>query len=191
MISTSLFRSSSLINSQTGNYSIPNDASDIIDNNTFTSNQVHVIIPSDSLIPDPVKSVVDQNGYDINHKEVANGDILYYHIDQKVGNLKEDLLKPYKSFGISDKLDANLKYLDSYVINKETGKKISDSNTTEYDAKTRTVSWTASRDFLDKGMPLKGETYELVIKVKVDDTDTLNNIANGSNISSVDGVFGY
>lgn len=179
---------SELIDSQTGNYSIPNDASDIIDNNTFTSNQVHVIIPSDSLIPDPVKSVVDQNGYDINHKEVANGDILYYHIDQKVGNLKEDLLKPYKSFGISDKLDANLKYLDSYVINKETGKKISDSNTTEYDAKTRTVSWTASRDFLDKGMPLKGETYELVIKVKVDDTDTLNNIENGSNISSVDGV---
>ncbi|NUF99106.1 hypothetical protein GYW21_10160 [Lactobacillus mellis] len=37
-------------------------------------------------------------------------------------------------------------------------------------------------------MPLKGETYELVIKVQVDDTDTLNNIANGTNISSVDGV---
>lgn len=178
---------SDLIDSQTGNYAIPNDASDIIDNNTFTSNQVHVIIPSDSLIPDPVKSVVDQNGYDINHKQVANGDILYYHIDQKVGNLKEDLLKPYKSFGLSDKLDANLKYLDSYVINKETGKKISDSNTTEYDAKTHTVSWTASRDFLDKGMPFKGETYELVIKVQVDDTETLNNIANGTNISSIDG----
>lgn len=178
---------SDLIDSQTGNYIIPNDASDIIDNNTFTSNRVHVVIPHDGLIPDPVKSVVDQNGYDINHKEVANGDILYYHIDQKVGNLKVDMLKPYKSFGLNDKLDANLKYLDSYVIKKETGKKISDTNTTEYDAKTRTVSWTASRDFLDNGMELKGETYELVIKVQVDDSETLNNIANGTNISSIDG----
>lgn len=172
---------SDLIDSQTGNYLIPNDANAIVGKDTYKSNQVHVVVPNpEGTLPATTKSVVDANGNDVNHKEVANGDTLYYHVDQKVGNLNEDMLKPYSSFGLSDKLDPNVKYVESSVVNKDTNKKIDDTNTTEYDQKTHTVSWTASKDFLSK-MPLKGETYELVIKVKVDNSTALENALGGDN----------
>ena len=175
------------IDSQTGNYIIPNTASAIVDDKPFSSNEVHVIVPHDGLAPSPIKSVVDTNNFDINHKLVKDGDIIYYHVDQKVGNLGTNLLKKYRSFKLSDKLDVNLKYQDSYVINKETGKRITDTNTTQYDPKTRTVTWEASKDFLENGMKYKGEIYELVIKAKVDTTETINNTIGDSNINNVDG----
>ncbi|MBA1394997.1 isopeptide-forming domain-containing fimbrial protein, partial [Lactobacillus sp. XV13L] len=148
----------------------PNTASAIVDDKPFDSNEVHVIVPHDGLAPAPIKSVVDANNYDINHKLVKDGDILYYHVDQKVGTLGTNLLKKYRSFELSDKLDINLKYQDSYVINKDTGKKVTDTNTTEYDPKTRTVTWNASKEFLDSGMKYDGEIYELIIKAEVDTT---------------------
>ncbi|MFC0290623.1 isopeptide-forming domain-containing fimbrial protein [Bombilactobacillus bombi] len=175
------------IDSQTGNYIIPNTASAIVDDLPFDSNEVHVIVPHDGLAPAPIKSVVDANNFDINHKLVKDGDILYYHVDQQVGTLNVNLLKKYRSFTLSDKLDINLKYQDSYVINKNTGKKVSDTNTTEYDPKTRTVTWNASKEFLENGMKYDGEIYELVIKSEVDTTPSINNTIGGTNINNVDG----
>lgn len=80
--------------------------------------------------------------------------------------MKESITKRYKAFTIKDELDPNLAYTNAYVINKSSGKTVSNASDISFDENSNTVLFTASSDFL-KNMDLKGEVYELVIEAKV------------------------
>lgn len=170
--------------SQTGNYVIPNTANSIVDDKTYNSNEVHVLIPSKPTNPAPVKTVINANGKDINHQQVTDGDTIEYVIKQQAGTLGTNLLKRYSAFTFSDKLDQNLKYISSSVVTPTKDGNTSVDTTSEFDPKTNTVSWKASQDFLN-AMPLKGELYEFQIKAQVKLSDKT---LDGDNIGNTDGT---
>lgn len=114
---------------------------------------------------------MNNDGKDVNHKAVVNGQKLIYHVSKKVGTLKVGTLgfglaQRYKEFSIIDKLDKNVKFDSAYVQNADTKAKVSNPSEISFDKDSNTVKFTASNQFLSQ-MPLKGETYDLVIAVTV------------------------
>ncbi|MBA1392619.1 isopeptide-forming domain-containing fimbrial protein, partial [Lactobacillus sp. XV13L] len=170
--------------SPTDSVVIENIASVSLDNNPTNTNAVDNKLNAKGKAPKPTKAVVNKDGKDINNTTVKVGDTLYYHVDQKVGILGKDLSERYKSFSIKDQLDKRLTYSNAYVINKADGKKMSSDSEIEFDKDSNTVLFTASPEFL-KNMKLNGETYELVIEVKVNKNATVVATADTENDSLI------
>ncbi|MBC9720661.1 MAG: isopeptide-forming domain-containing fimbrial protein [Lactobacillus sp.] len=130
-----------------------------------------------SVVPDdPVKTAVDKNGNDVENKVVQVGDTITYRVKQKVNSLGVDLLSVYDKFKLIDNLPKEVDYLDAHV---ETGsnKKFDVSGEVTYDKAKHQVKFVANEDTLKKRMKYDGETYELVINVKVNDLANQSDVA--------------
>lgn len=135
-----------------------------------------------SVVPDePEKTGVDKDGNDVNNKVLQEGDTIQYRIKQKVNSLGVDLLAVYDRFELIDNLPKEVDYVDAHV---ECGanKKFDVSGEVTYDKTKHQVKYAAQPDTLKNRMKYDGETYELVINVKV------NKLANQSNIAENQGT---
>lgn len=135
-----------------------------------------------SVVPDePEKTGVDKDGNDVNNKVLQEGDTIQYRIKQKVNRLGVDLLAVYDRFELIDNLPKEVDYVDAHV---ECGsnKKFDVSGEVTYDKAKHQVKYAAKSDTLKNRMKYDGETYELVINVKV------NKLANQSNVAKNQGT---
>ncbi|HAQ4310709.1 TPA: isopeptide-forming domain-containing fimbrial protein [Enterococcus faecium] len=135
-----------------------------------------------SVVPDePEKTGVDKDGNDVNNKVLQEGDTIQYRIKQKVNRLGVDLLAVYDRFELIDNLPKEVDYVDAHV---ECGsnKKFDVSGEVTYDKAKHQVKYAAKADTLKNRMKYDGETYELVINVKV------NKLANQSNVAKNQGT---
>ncbi|WP_232043626.1 isopeptide-forming domain-containing fimbrial protein [Enterococcus faecium] len=135
-----------------------------------------------SVVPDqPEKTGVDKDGNDVNNKVLQEGDAIQYRIKQKVNRLGVDLLAVYDRFELIDNLPKEVDYVDAHV---ECGsnKKFDVSGEVTYDKAKHQVKYAAKSDTLKNRMKYDGETYELVINVKV------NKLANQSNVAKNQGT---
>ncbi|MDT2525111.1 isopeptide-forming domain-containing fimbrial protein [Enterococcus raffinosus] len=113
----------------------------------------------------PVKTET-KGGVNWNGKIVQVGDTLNYGVTQKVRTLNQDLLTRYTKFVISDKLPKEVDYVSAH-IETDNNKKFDASGEVKYDASTNTVTYTANANTLNSRMRFIGESYTLVIQVKV------------------------
>lgn len=135
-----------------------------------------------SVVPDqPEKTGVDKDGNDVNNKVMQEGDTIQYRIKQKVNRLGVDLLAVYDRFELIDKLPKEVDYIDAHV-ECGTNKKFDVSGEVTYDKANHQVKYAAKADTLKNRIKYDGETYELVINVKV------NKLANQSNVAKNQGT---
>lgn len=122
-----------------------------------------------SVVPDkPVKSETNTSGADINGKPVQIGDEVIYHVKQKVNTLGVDLLSVYSKFQLIDNLPKEIDY-ESAHVETAGNTKFDASGEVKYDATNHRVTYTANSDTLKNRIKYNGETYDLVIKGKVND----------------------
>lgn len=139
-----------------------NTAQVTIDGTAKESNTTVTEIPQPKL-PKPIKRVVDENGKDINKKEVLQGEVLIYEIDQPVNELNKDTTSKYTEFSFNDPLPSQVSFLSAKIL--KDGKEIK-AEKISYDKNSHTVIFTGDAAFL-KNMTMKNETYTLQIKTKV------------------------
>lgn len=123
-----------------------------------------------------MKTAVDKNGNDVENKVVQVGDTITYRVKQKVNSLGVDLLSVYDKFELIDNLPKEVDYLDAHVENGS-NKKFDVSGEVTYDKAKHQVNFVANEDTLKKRMKYDGETYELVINVKVNDLANQSDVA--------------
>ncbi|ELA48779.1 fimbrial isopeptide formation D2 domain-containing protein [Enterococcus faecium EnGen0005] len=127
-----------------------------------------------SVVPDqPEKTGVDKNGNNVNDKMLQVGDTIQYRIKQKVNRLGVDLLAVYDRFELIDNLPKEVNYVDAHV-ESGTNKKFDVSGEVTYDKTKHQVKYAAKADTLKNRMKYNGETYELVINVKVNELANQN-----------------
>lgn len=110
-------------------------------------------------------------------KTTANqGDTVTYTITQDISKAT-DTNFCYSSMVLKDVLNANLTY-QSLTVYDENNKNITTTaGTAHYDSSNRTLKYTFSSNYL-KNMKYKGQTYQFVIKAKVNSKVTAGNISN-------------
>ncbi|EOS7943235.1 isopeptide-forming domain-containing fimbrial protein, partial [Enterococcus hirae] len=141
-----------------------------------------------SVVPDqPEKTGVNKDGNDVNNKVLQEGDTIQYRIKQKVNRLGVDLLAVYDRFELIDNLPKEVDYIDAHV---ECGsnKKFDVSGEVTYDKSKHQVKYVAKADTLKNRMKYNGETYELVINVKVNELANQNNVAKNQGTSIINKV---
>lgn len=120
--------------------------------------------------PDPPKkSVNNQDGEDINGKDVTNRDSLIYKVDQKVGKLGTNTLSRYSKFIIEDSLAKEVKFQRAELYRN--GKLIESRKQIVYDANKHKVTFIGDSTFLND-MPMEGETYTVKIYTEVLPSDS-------------------
>ncbi|MGL4695249.1 isopeptide-forming domain-containing fimbrial protein [Enterococcus larvae] len=145
-----------------GGILLNNTATVTIDGVAKTSNKTVTEVHQPEL-PDPVKRVVDEAGKNIDKKEVLQGEILVYEVDQKVNELNKDISAKYTEFSISDSLPKQVAFLSAKIL--KDGKEF-EAEKISYDKNSHTVVFNGDVAFL-KNMTMKAETYTLQIKTRV------------------------
>ncbi|HAQ6871915.1 TPA: isopeptide-forming domain-containing fimbrial protein [Enterococcus faecium] len=141
-----------------------------------------------SVVPDqPEKTGVDKNGNNVNDKMLQVGDTIQYRIKQKVNRLGVDLLAVYDRFELIDNLPKEVNYVDAHV-ESGTNKKFDVSGEVTYDKTKHQVKYAAKADTLKNRMKYNGETYELVINVKVNELANQNSVAKNQGTSIINKV---
>lgn len=141
-----------------------------------------------SVVPDqPEKTGVDKDGNDVNNKVLQEGDTIQYRIKQKVNRLGVDLLAVYDRFELIDNLPKEVDYIDAHV---ECGsnKKFDISGEVTYDKAKHQVKYAAKADTLKNRIKYDGETYELVINVKVNKLENQSNVAKNQGTTIINKV---
>lgn len=141
-----------------------------------------------SVVPDqPEKTGIDKNGNNVNDKMLQVGDTIQYRIKQKVNRLGVDLLAVYDRFELIDNLPKEVDYVDAHV-ESGTNKKFDISGEVTYDKTKHQVKYAAKADTLKNRMKYNGETYELVINVKVNELANQNSVAKNQGTSIINKV---
>ena len=141
-----------------------------------------------SVVPDqPEKTGVDKNGNNVNDNMLQVGDTIQYRIKQKVNRLGVDLLAVYDRFELIDNLPKEVNYVDAHV-ESGTNKKFDVSGEVTYDKTKHQVKYAAKADTLKNRMKYNGETYELVINVKVNELANQNSVAKNQGTSIINKV---
>lgn len=142
----------------------------------------------------PVKTVTDSDEINTweNWMDTANGEKdMEYTIDQKVHSIPGELPKYYSSFVMEDRLPDEVDYVDAKIM---LNGKVFNTPSLTYDQSSRTVRWAPNKTELghtrmemvqdqngksvqreisvDGTMPMKGETYQMKIKVRLNDKAT-------------------
>lgn len=141
-----------------------------------------------SVVPDqPEKTGIDKDGNNVNEKMLQVGDTIQYRIKQKVNRLGVDLLAVYDRFELIDNLPKEVDYVDAHV---ECGsnKKFDVSGEVTYDKTKHQVKYAAKADTLKNRIKYDGETYELVINVKVNELANQNSVAKNQGTSIINKV---
>lgn len=124
-----------------------------------------------------MKPEIPQKIVNINKQEVVSGQEIQYGISQKVNILNIDILTRYSSFEIIDILPDKVSYLSSKLVDKD-NREVDVKGSYFYNKESHNLTYTSSSDFL-KTMKMNGETYTLLINVKVNDdiraSDTIKN----------------
>ncbi|WP_086348657.1 isopeptide-forming domain-containing fimbrial protein [Candidatus Enterococcus clewellii] len=158
---------------------IKNTASLVVNSTTKDSNTVSNLV-KDTVLPAPVKFVLDETGKNINEQSVMPSSILYYKKNQQVNTLNKDILTKYSKFVISDPLPEYVNYISATLLKNDV--EIKGVKGIVYDEKTHTVTFTADAAFL-KEMEMNNETYSLKTKAQVK-----ANVKNGTVIKNVAGT---
>lgn len=141
-----------------------------------------------SVVPDqPEKTGIDKDGNNVNEKMLQVGDTIQYRIKQKVNRLGVDLLEVYDRFELIDNLPKEVDYIDAHV-ECDSNKKFDISGEVTYDKTKHQVKYVANADTLKNRMKYSGETYELVINVKVNELANQNSVAKNQGTSIINKV---
>ncbi|MBC1567239.1 isopeptide-forming domain-containing fimbrial protein [Listeria booriae] len=119
----------------------------------------------------PTKTVSDDDEKNVEHNELNTpyvGQEMTYAVTQKVNTLGVDLLEKYTSMVFKDELPKEVDFVSAELVDQD-GKKIVEPGEIKYDNQKQTVSLNASQDFLQNQVAYNGESYSLLIHVKVNE----------------------
>ena len=117
-----------------------------------------------TMMSNPVKS---SDSRDRN----VEGDEIDYTITQKIGKFYVDIMTPYSSFVMTDRLPEGLSY-QSAAIYDGSGRDITSQGSLSYDESSRTVSFTMGASWLASIDNYSGQTLSMKIKTRVDPVGT-------------------
>ncbi|MBC2164844.1 isopeptide-forming domain-containing fimbrial protein [Listeria booriae] len=119
----------------------------------------------------PTKTVSDDDEKNVDHNELNTpyvGQEMTYAVSQKVNTLGVDLLEKYTSMVFKDELPKEVDFVSAELVDQD-GKKVVEPGEIKYDNQKHTVSLNASQDFLQNQVAYNGESYSLLIHVKVNE----------------------
>lgn len=120
------------------------------------------LVPKKEILNDgvfPEAAAPSINGEAIDYNETFD-----YIVSQSVHTKVKDINSPYQSFQILDTLDTRLDFVAAEIYRDQT--KLNEI--VSFDETTRVVSFTGNSAFL-QNMPMNGETYTLIIRVKINE----------------------
>ena len=131
-----------------------------------------------TMMSNPVKS---SDSRDRN----VEGDEIDYTITQKIGKFYVDIMTPYSSFVMTDRLPEGLSY-QSAAIYDGSGRDITSQGSLSYDESSRTVSFTMGASWLASIDNYSGQTLSMKIKTRVDPVGTPLKTVKNSAMTIID-----
>ena len=131
-----------------------------------------------TMMSNPVKS---SDSRDRN----VEGDEIDYTITQKIGKFYVDIMTPYSSFVMTDRLPEGLSY-QSAAIYDGSGRDITSQGSLSYDESSRTVSFTMGASWLASIDNYSGQTLSMKIKTRVDPVGTPLKTVKNSATTTID-----